>query len=90
MPDGGTQKLVLDGPCRGLSRERAAAYIGVSVTKFDAMVQDGRMPKPKRIDRRQVWDVRRLDSAFDALPDSDDVNPWDAACGFVSKTGPGK
>ena len=55
-------------PPRGLSREEAAAYVGVGVTKFDAMVADGRMPNPKKIDGRRVWDRLRLDSAFAALP----------------------
>jgi hypothetical protein len=27
------------------------------------------MPKPKRINRRTVWDRHQLDRAFDALPD---------------------
>ena len=53
---------------RGLSRVEAAAYVGVGATKFDAMVSDGRMPHPKRIDGRKVWDVRALDASFDALP----------------------
>ena len=35
------------------------------------MVADGRMPKPKRIDGRVVWDRLQLDSAFAALPDED-------------------
>lgn len=35
------------------------------------MVGDGRMPKPKRINRRTVWDRHQLDRAFDALPDED-------------------
>lgn len=55
---------------RGLSRDVAAFYVGVSPSTFDAMVEDGRMPKPKRIgERRLVWDRLRLDIAFDALPD---------------------
>lgn len=41
---------------RGLSREEAATYIGVSPGKLDQMVADGRMPAPKRIDGRRVWD----------------------------------
>jgi hypothetical protein len=68
-------------PPRGLSREEAAAYIGVGATKFDQLVQRGDMPGPKRIDGRKVWDRRRLDSAFDALPSEDefgsaDSDPW--------------
>jgi hypothetical protein len=36
------------------------------------MVADGRMPKPKRIDGRVVWDRLLLDTAFAALPDEND------------------
>jgi hypothetical protein len=55
-------------PPRGLCREAAARYIGVGTSKFDEMVNDGRMPPPKQIDGRKVWDLRALDAAFDALP----------------------
>jgi excisionase family DNA binding protein len=54
---------------RGLSRVQAAEYVGVGVTKFDEMVDDGRMPRPKRIDGRHVWDRIKLDEAFAALDD---------------------
>jgi predicted DNA-binding transcriptional regulator AlpA len=66
-------------PRRGLWRVEAAIYIGISPTKFDEMVEDGRMPRPKRIDGAVVWDQRRLDLAFEALPDEggDAGNPWD-------------
>ena len=36
-------------PPRGLPRGQAAEYIGVGVTKFDEMVDDGRMLAPKRV-----------------------------------------
>jgi excisionase family DNA binding protein len=62
-------------PRRGLSREEAAMYLGISACKFDELVRDGRMPGPKRIDGRKVWDVRQLDLAFDALPV--EPNSWD-------------
>ena len=54
---------------RGLSRLQAAGYIGVSPNLFDAMVKDGRMPTPKEINTRVVWDRRKLDTAFELLPD---------------------
>lgn len=63
-------------PPRGLSRVDAAEYIGISPTKFDEMVKDGRMPPPKTIDARKVWDVRKLDVAFDALPSPGDDDRW--------------
>jgi excisionase family DNA binding protein len=55
-------------PRRGLSREEAAMYVGVSAGKFDELVHDHRMPAPRRIDRRKVWDRHEIDVAFDALP----------------------
>jgi hypothetical protein len=63
-------------PPRGLSRVEAATYIGVSPTKFDELVGDGRMPRPKRVDARTIWDRKQLDAAFEALPDERDRNPW--------------
>lgn len=65
---------------RGLSREEAAEYVGVSPSLFDAMVKDQRMPAAKRINARTVWDRRQLDAAFTALPNADgasDLNPLD-------------
>jgi predicted DNA-binding transcriptional regulator AlpA len=65
-------------PPRGLSREQAAAYIGVSPSLFDTLVKEGRMPTPKRINSRTVWDRLGLDAAFAALPSNDgSPNPWD-------------
>lgn len=63
---------------RGLSREAAAAYVGISTSLFDTMVSDGRMPPPKRINSRTIWDVRAIDRAFDRLPGgSTDDDDWD-------------
>lgn len=64
---------------RGLSRVQAAAYIGVSPSLFDELVKDGRMPRPKRINSRTVWDRIRLDEAFEAILDDESraANPWD-------------
>lgn len=39
-------------PPRGLNREEAARYVGVGTTTFDALVQDGRMPRPMRLGKR--------------------------------------
>lgn len=62
---------------RGMSRDEAARYVGVGVTKFDEMVADGRMPRPKRIDGRVVWDRLRLDAAWTDLPEDEKANPLD-------------
>jgi predicted DNA-binding transcriptional regulator AlpA len=65
---------------RGLSRVAAASYVGVSPTTFDQLVKDGRMPPPKRINSRTVWDIRQLDEAFDALPSDgyEDRDPFES------------
>ncbi len=64
-------------PPRGMSRDEAARYIGVSATKFDDMVADGRMPRARKIDGRAVWDRLRLDACFSDLPERE--NGIDAA-----------
>lgn len=64
-------------PPRGICREAVAEYIGVSPGKFDEMVSDGRMPEPKEIDSRRVWDLHEVDKFFSALPRRGKGNPWD-------------
>ena len=77
-----TDRRLLSGlPRRGLSRVEAALYIGISPCKFDQLIADGRMPGPRRIDGRKVWDLRELDLSFDDLPRDDFGatlgNSWD-------------
>lgn len=62
---------------RGLSRMQSAVYVGVGGTLFDQMVEDGRMPSPKRINSKTIWDRHALDEAFAGLPSDEDANPWD-------------
>jgi predicted DNA-binding transcriptional regulator AlpA len=65
-------------PPRGLSRAQSAAYIGVSPTLFDEMVEDGRMPRPVRINARVLWDRLQLDEAFAALMCDGVPDGWSA------------
>lgn len=55
-------------PPRGLNHDEAARYVGLGVTKFDEMIAEGLMPKPKRMGKRVIWDRVALDIAFSALP----------------------
>ncbi|RWD64923.1 MAG: hypothetical protein EOS36_08805 [Mesorhizobium sp.] len=64
----------LSYPPRDLSREEAARYVGVGITKFDQMVADRRMPKPKKVDGRVIWDRLKLEAAFGELPGDDEEN----------------
>ena len=59
-------------PPRAMKAERAAAYLDMSRTKFLALVESGRLPKPKVIDGIRVWDRLALDAAFNDFPDRDD------------------
>lgn len=52
----------------GLGEIEAAAAIGVSASKFRMLVKDRRMPSPRRLDGRNIWDVDELRAAFKALP----------------------
>ena len=70
-------------PPRGLNREQAARYVGVGATKFDEMVADRRMLRPKRVDGRVIWDRVKLDIAFSDLPE-DNANPLDRMLGAGS------
>lgn len=52
----------------GLGRVEAAAAVGISATTFDTLVAAGRMPRPRLINARKVWDVDELRAAFKCLP----------------------
>lgn len=54
-------------PRRGLDREEAAIYVGVTLATFDQMVNDSRLPKPSEFDGEFVWDLVQLDRAFERL-----------------------
>jgi hypothetical protein len=72
---------------RGLDESEAAIYLSLSPSFFRKLVTEGRMPRPRLVGVRRIWDVEELDLAFKALPreggDSEpafaakDGNPWD-------------
>jgi hypothetical protein len=57
---------------RGLRREAAADWIGMSPTKFDELVKLGLIPAGKKVCGCRVWDRYLLDIAFENLPDDED------------------
>lgn len=59
-------------PRRGLNRVEAARYVGISTSTFDKLVHEGQMPQPFRIGSRTIWDLRKLDAAFDVLSGPDE------------------
>lgn len=72
-------------PPRGLSREEAARYIGVGATTFDKLVEEGRMPRPKHVGKRVVWDRLKLDAAFADLDEDAGENSIDRALRVVGR-----
>jgi predicted DNA-binding transcriptional regulator AlpA len=68
-------------PRRGLSRVESALYFGISPSKFDELRKDGRVPPPRLIDGRKVWDVKELDIAFEEFPleSNDNSEDWTAS-----------
>jgi hypothetical protein len=62
----------------GLGEVEAAAAIGISASKFRNLVHEKRMPSPRRLDGRNIWDVDELRAAFKALPHVDDDNEADS------------
>jgi len=88
----GRRKVVLPPTLvpRGLSRDEAAAYLGIGATLFDDLVKEGKMPQPRALRGAVRWDRHELDVAFVNLPrkgesgepadDEDDADdPWSRA-----------
>ena len=72
-------------PPRGMRRETAAWYIGVSPTKFDEWVTRELMPHGKLVDGCRLWDRFALDEAYNNLPDSEgspELAPVETAPGW--------
>jgi predicted DNA-binding transcriptional regulator AlpA len=72
-------------PPRGLNREEAARYVGIGTSLFDRLVEEGRMPKPKHIGKRVVWDRLKLDAAFADLDEDAGENSIDRALQMVGR-----
>jgi excisionase family DNA binding protein len=65
-----------------LRPEEAAEAIGVSLGTFNALVSEGRMPKPVVIPGRRIvrYDAAAVRNAWEALKEAaqpDDANEWD-------------
>jgi predicted DNA-binding transcriptional regulator AlpA len=65
---------------RLVAREVAAQYVCCSPSFFDALVEKGLMPQPRRLgEKKKVWDIEELNRAADALPTA--VKPQVARAG---------
>jgi predicted DNA-binding transcriptional regulator AlpA len=73
-------------PPRGLSRDDAARYLGLGATLFDQLVADGRLPQPRKVNTRVVWDRHELDLAFADLPRRDEKTKGQLALERLEKS----
>ena len=70
---------------RGLDENEAAVYL-ISPSFFRKLVTQKKMPRPRLVGERRIWDVEELDLAFKALPreggetepifQSNDLDSW--------------
>lgn len=77
-----TAARAIDPPVkRMLSRVEAAAFCGVAPSTFDKMVKNGMAPQPVKIFTRNLFDLRKLEAALDALSgtvsERIEPNEWD-------------
>ena len=49
-----------DAPLPFVDVRRASSLLGISPSNFRKLVLEGRLPRPKRLGRRCVWDVEQL------------------------------
>jgi predicted DNA-binding transcriptional regulator AlpA len=62
-------------PCiLGLQINEAAAFVGVGVTTFRALIKERKMPPPRILGGVKTWDATELRAAYRAIPH--DGGPW--------------
>lgn len=72
-------------PKIGFRAKEAASYIGVSQSTFLRWVEEGLMPKPRRVGGCKLWRGDELKDAFLALSSGEPVkagDAWDKAVGL--------
>ena len=60
-------RVVIDFVPRGLSADEAARYVGIGRTKFEELVASRKMPRPKRVGARVIYDRFEVDAHFSDL-----------------------
>jgi predicted DNA-binding transcriptional regulator AlpA len=68
-------------PPRGMRVDRAAAYLDMSRSSFQRLVDEKLLPPGKPIKGMVVWDRRELDAAFEDLG-HEERNTADVALGI--------
>ena len=53
---------------RGFSEDEAAVYLSLSPSFFRQLVEANKMPRPRLVEKRRVFDIEDLDAALKAFP----------------------
>jgi predicted DNA-binding transcriptional regulator AlpA len=64
-----------------VSRETAAQLLGISAGTFDKLVKTGKLPEPREVESRILWDSKEIEAAWRAMPRRGQpatVNEWDS------------
>jgi excisionase family DNA binding protein len=69
-------------PPRAMRADRAAAYLSLSRATFLKWVDDGRLPKPKRLGGVVFWDRLALDAFVEHYEGEDKPNDIDELLGI--------
>ena len=73
-------------PPRAMRADRAAAYLSISRSKFLALVEQGKLPKPVHIDSLALWDRLALELAFEQMTaDNERPNSFDVVTAGLRK-----
>lgn len=58
----------------GLGLNEAAAYLGLGPSLFERLVAEGKMPFPRQLAGRRVWDAEEVAAAFRRIPHATPAN----------------
>jgi predicted DNA-binding transcriptional regulator AlpA len=64
-----------------VSRETAAELLGISAGTFDKLVKAGKLPEPREVESRILWDSAEIRAAWRAMPrrgQQPPGNEWDS------------
>ena len=73
-------------PPRAMRADRAANYLSMSKSQFLKLVDEGRLPKPKRLGGIVFWDRAKLDEFVEHFEGDDSAesdNPFEKLLGNV-------
>ena len=63
-----------------VSRDTGAALLGISGGTFDKLVRAGKLPEPREVESRILWDAKEIEAAWRAMPkrgQPSTSNEWD-------------